>query len=110
MLQAMNMRAATFDDVALVVLATRDENAARGFVARVLGPLAAADTEVRETLRIYIREGCSASRAAAALFSHRNTVVNRIQRAEALLPEPLRGRSVEVGAALEMNRWIGRDA
>lgn len=101
------LRAATFDDVQLVALATHDRERAAEFVGRVLGPLADASPDLRETLRIYIREQYSASRAARALFAHRNTVLNRLHRAQELLPEPLEDRGLEVGVALEVAHWLG---
>lgn len=103
-----SVRAAAFDDIALVALATQNEQAARAFVARVLGRLSDAEPDLRETVRVYVREGQSATRAAHALFTHRNTVLNRLQRAEQMLPESLATRSLEVGTALEIDRWIGR--
>jgi DNA-binding PucR family transcriptional regulator len=54
-----------------------------------------------------IREQFSAARAARALYSHRNTVLNRLQRAEGLLPHPLAGHGLEVGVALEIAQWLG---
>ena len=63
--------------------------------------------ELRETLHTYVREQFSASRAARALYAHRNTVTARLQRAEQLLPAPLEGRGLEVGLALELRHWLG---
>lgn len=97
---------ATFADVALVALAGRDEQAAREFVARTLGPLAHADPDLRQTVRVYIRNMCNAARTAEALFTHRNTVLNRIARAEALLPQPLAVRGLEIGTALELQQFL----
>jgi DNA-binding PucR family transcriptional regulator len=101
---------ATFADVALAALAGRDEQAARGFIARTLGALETADAELRETVRVYIRAQYNAARTAELLFTHRNTVLNRIHRAESLLPEPLAVRGLEIGAALELHRWLGASA
>jgi DNA-binding PucR family transcriptional regulator len=56
---------------------------------------------------VYIREQFSAARAARALYTHRNTVLNRLQRAERLLPLPLAGYGLEVGVALEIAQWLG---
>lgn len=106
LLRAHKARAAAFDDIALVQLATQDEQAARAYVSRVLGGLAAADPDLRETVRVYVREGHSTSRAARALFTHRNTVLNRLQRAEQLLPQRWAIRSLEVGVALEIDHWL----
>jgi len=102
-----DLRVARFADVQLVTLAIQDEQRAREFVARTLGALADADRELRDTLGVYIREQFSAARAARALYTHRNTVLNRLRRAERLLPLPLAGNGVEVGAALEIAQWLG---
>jgi DNA-binding PucR family transcriptional regulator len=101
------LRVARFADVQLVTLAIQDEQRAREFVARTLGTLAGADRELRDTLGVYIREQFSAARAARALYTHRNTVLNRLRRAERLLPLPLAGNGVEVGIALEIAQWLG---
>jgi DNA-binding PucR family transcriptional regulator len=102
-----DLRVARFADVQLVTLALQDEQRAREFVARTLGTLAGADRELRDTLGVYIREHFSAARAARALYTHRNTVLNRLRRAERLLPLPLAGHGVEIGAALEIAQWLG---
>ena len=86
-----DLRVARFADVQLVTLALQDEQRAHEFVARTLGKLADADRELRDTLCVYIGEQFSAARAARALYTHRNTVLNRLQRAERLLPLPLAG-------------------
>ena len=100
------VRAATFDDVQVVTLATHDEERARDFVARTLGALASASPDLRETLRVYLREGSSTVRTARALPAHRNTVVNRLRRAEELLPTPLAQRGLHVALALEIVHWL----
>jgi DNA-binding PucR family transcriptional regulator len=98
---------AAYADVQLVVLAAEDEARAREFAAGTLGELATAEPVLRDTLRTYIREGFSASRAARALFTHRNTALNRINRAESLLPVALPEHGLEVGLALEILHWLG---
>jgi DNA-binding PucR family transcriptional regulator len=102
-----DLRVARFADVQLVALALQDEQRAREFVARTLGTLADAEGELRDTLCVYIGEQFSAARAARALYTHRNTVLNRLQRAERLLPVPLAGHGLEVGVALEIAHWLG---
>jgi DNA-binding PucR family transcriptional regulator len=104
-----DLRVARFADVQLVALALADEQHAREFVARTLGTLADADAdgELRDTLCVYIGEQFSAARAARALYTHRNTILNRLQRAERLLPLPLAGHGLEVGVALEIAQWLG---
>jgi DNA-binding PucR family transcriptional regulator len=104
---AGNLRLATYEDVQVVALATADEERAGEFVTRTLGDLATAEADLRETLRVYLREGSSASRAARVLYSHRNTVLNRLARAERLLPAPLEGRGLQVALALEVVHWLG---
>ncbi|UTI65360.1 helix-turn-helix domain-containing protein [Paraconexibacter antarcticus] len=101
------VRSASFDDVEVVALATQDEERAREFVTRTLGPLSTADADLRETVRVYLREEHNATRAATALFAHRNTVLNRLARAEQLLPAPIGDRGLQVGLALEIVRWLG---
>ncbi len=102
-----DLRLATYEDVQVVALATADEERAGEFVTRTLGDLATAEADLRETLRVYLREGSSASRAARVLYSHRNTVLNRLARAERLLPAPLEGRGLQVALALEVVHWLG---
>jgi DNA-binding PucR family transcriptional regulator len=100
------LRVAGFADIQLAALALQDEQRAREFVARTLGALADADSELRDTLCAYIGEQFSAARAARALYTHRNTVLNRLQRAERLLPVPLAGHGLEIGIALEIAQWL----
>ncbi|MBI5103789.1 MAG: PucR family transcriptional regulator [Solirubrobacterales bacterium] len=102
-----DVQLASYDDVQVVALATQDEERVHEFVERTLGPLARADAELRETLRTYLREAHNASRTAKVLFTHRNTILNRLARAEQLLPAPLDGRSLQVGLALEVVHWFG---
>ncbi len=103
------LQVATFDDVQVVTLATHDPDRARAFVERTLGQLATADPVLRDTLRTFLREGSSTAQAARALYTHRNTVLNRLHRAQDLLPTPLKGRHLEIGLALEIVHWLGTD-
>ncbi|WP_051471007.1 PucR family transcriptional regulator [Patulibacter minatonensis] len=96
----------TYAEVQVASLALQDEDRARAFVAGTLGALATADPELRETVRVYLREDSSAPRAATLLHTHRNTVLKRLTRADALLPLPLAGRGLEVRLALELERWL----
>lgn len=95
----------TFEEVQLAALVTRDEARAEEFVARVLGDLASAPVELRETVRTYLEVLGNASAAAARLFTHRNTVLRRLARADELLPRPLAQDPLRVGVALEVLRW-----
>ena len=102
-----DLRLASYDDIALVAVSTQDEQLADDFVKQTLGGLATADPILRATLRAYIREGYNASAAARTMYAHRNTVLNRLQRARELLPRPLEGHGLEIGLALEMVHWLG---
>jgi DNA-binding PucR family transcriptional regulator len=96
---------ARYEDVQVVALAAADEERAQEFVTRTLGDFAAAPPELRETVRVYLREGSNAAQAARLLFTHRNTVLSRLARAEEMLPAPLHGRGLAVGLALELVHW-----
>lgn len=100
-----DVRVATFDDVRLASLVTHAPDEARAFVAHALGELATAADELCTALRVFLAEGCNASRAADVLHTHRNTLLRRLARAEALLPRPLATSRVDVAVALEILRW-----
>lgn len=102
---ASRRRVARYRDVQLVALLTADPERANEFVEDVLGDLVHADPEVIEAVVTYLREHCSTTRTAARLFTHRNTVVRRIARADQLLPRPLADDIVAVGAALHVLSW-----
>ncbi|HVK29102.1 MAG TPA: helix-turn-helix domain-containing protein [Nocardioides sp.] len=96
----------SYDEVEVLALASANEDQARDFVARTLGPLADAPAEVRATLRTYLRQECSLTRTAQLEFAHRNTVAARLDRARDLLPQPLADRTLEVSLALEIARIL----
>lgn len=106
MVRRGDVQVASFDEVSLAALASHNEQAAREFIVRVLGDLRTAEAELRDTLRVYIRRRYAVSMTADEVYVHRNTVVNRIRRAEELLPRPLSTSSVEVAIALELQRWL----
>ncbi|OBJ85989.1 transcriptional regulator [Mycobacterium gordonae] len=101
-------RVAFFADVELVALITGDTDRATEFVHHALGELEGAGSELQEYVRVFVDEQCNASRAAARLFTHRNTLLRRLARADELLPRPLAERSVNVAVALEVLRWRGK--
>ncbi|MEU9406793.1 PucR family transcriptional regulator [Streptomyces sp. NPDC048281] len=103
-------RVATFADVEGVLLLTTDPGRANRFVARTLGRLETAAPALREAVRAYLHEQCNASRAAVRLFTHRNTVLRRVARADELLPRPLHEDCVNVAMALEIMHWRGATA
>ncbi|GAA4753598.1 PucR family transcriptional regulator [Modestobacter marinus] len=98
---------ARFADVQLVALLTSEPTRVEEFLTDTLGDLRGADAEVRDTVLGYVRELGNASRTAARLFTHRNTVLRRLARADELLPRPLAEDPVAVAAALEVLRWRG---
>jgi len=98
---------ARWSDVQLVALLTADPTRAEEFLTATLGDLRHADAAVRDTVRTSVQELGSVSRTAARLYSHRNTVLRRLARADELLPRPLAGNAVAVAAALDVLRWRG---
>ncbi|MUL45871.1 PucR family transcriptional regulator [Mycobacterium sp. CBMA293] len=98
---------AEYTDIELVALLTADADRAAVFVKRVLGDLETASPELRSAVRVFIHEQCNVSHAASTLFTHRNTVLRRLARADELLPRPLSENSVEVGVALDVLHWRG---
>ena len=89
-------------------LLTRSPENADRFVTRMMGDLRTAPPEIIEAVRAFIAQQCNASRAAERLFTHRNTILRRLARADQLLPRPLADNTLEVGAALEILHWRGQ--
>jgi len=100
-------RSAYFAEVQLVALVTENADQAGEFVRSTLAELESADAELRETVRVFVAEQCNASRTAARLFTHRNTLLRRLARADALLGRPLAEHPVDVAVALDVVRWRG---
>jgi len=101
-------RVALFADVELVALITSDTDRTTKFIHHALGDLETAGSELQEYVRVFVHEQCNASRAAARLYTHRNTLLRRLARADELLPRPLAQSSVNVAVALDVLRWSGR--
>jgi DNA-binding PucR family transcriptional regulator len=98
-------RVVRFAEVELIALITADPERADRFIKHTLGEFESADAELQRTVLTFVGEQCNASRAAARLFTHRNTLLRRLSRADELLPQPLRDTSVHVAVALEALRW-----
>jgi DNA-binding PucR family transcriptional regulator len=101
-----------FDAVAVEALALRDEPAAREFIVRELGPLAADDARsavLRDTLRAYFEVSSNASAAAALLGVNDRTVAYRLRGVEDLLGYPVSTRSLELRIALRLQALFGGD-
>ncbi len=98
---------ARYEDVQLVALLTAEPTQADEFLTDTLGELLHADADTQEAVLTYVRELGSTSRTAERLYTHRNTVLRRLARADGLLPRPLAEDVVGVAAALEVLRWRG---
>ena len=77
------------------------------FAPDCIGELAHAEPALLDTLRTWIALQCNTSRTSEVLYTHRNTVIRRLARAEELLPRPLDESLLDVGVALEVLRWRG---
>ena len=102
-------RFGSYRELEVTALAAHDPRAATEFIAATLGPLAddnAAAARLRETLRVYLEEADNAPRAAARLYTHRNTVLKRIARATELLGYLPGERRLALELALELRRHL----
>ncbi|MDX2561867.1 helix-turn-helix domain-containing protein [Streptomyces sp. TX20-6-3] len=93
-------RFTAYADVELIDALTKDRPGARRFVINTLGPLAEADTALRQALLTYVQCGFSTTRAAADLYAHRNTVERRVSRANELSTVKVEDNPTHVAAAL----------
>ncbi|MER5539568.1 PucR family transcriptional regulator [Streptomyces mirabilis] len=106
-------RLTAYQDVEVVALAGHDVQQASEFVTSTLGPLCGTDpalATLRLTLRVYLEEGGNAPRTAERLHTHRNTVLQRVARAESLLGYRLAERRLAVSLALELLHRLGNRA
>jgi DNA-binding PucR family transcriptional regulator len=96
-----------YDEVALAALASTDVEQAREFVTAELGQLVGDDDQslrLSATLRVYLEENMSPSRASRRLGVHEHTITNRIRAAQELLPHPIEQRACELQVALRLIR------
>ena len=94
---------ATDPEVRVAALMVDDLDRTRQWVHNTLGPLASnttGDAKLRETLRIFLREGSSHTAAAEHLGLHRNTVGYRINKAVQRRGRPITDDQIEVEMAL----------
>jgi DNA-binding PucR family transcriptional regulator len=85
-------------------------DAARVWVAEVLGPLASCtqnDERLRETLGVFLRTGSSFKAAAQELHLHTNSVKYRVQRAIKRRGRPISDGRFDVELALLLCHWYG---
>lgn len=109
-LAGSDSRTAHFDDLALLDLLTADLPAARAFVRTELAGLARADeaTEaIRATMLVVLAPRGGTAVAARRLGVHRNTVLQRVHRAEDLRGRPLDERPTELHLALLLAQQLG---
>lgn len=94
-----------FDEIRLISLLDTDRPLVDDYVADVLGDLRTASAELRSTVRTWIGLQCNTARTAEELYTHRNTIIRRLARAEDLLPRPLRENLLDVAVCLEVLEW-----
>ena len=95
--------AASEPEVRVAALMVDDLAHTRRWVHDTLGPLAsdtAGDAKLRQTLRIFLREGSSHTAAAEHLALHRNTVGYRVNKAIQRRGRPITDDKIEVEMAL----------
>jgi DNA-binding PucR family transcriptional regulator len=101
----------TYAEIALVDVMSGDLDLARAFVAAELGALAATgrreDEERRALLAVLDAQGGLAA-AAEELGVHRNTVLQRMRRAEERRGRPATDRVAELHAALRLVHVLGQ--
>jgi hypothetical protein len=96
--------------VELVSLLANDLPRARSFVAGQLGRLSAPEDtaeRLRETALAFLVSGGSPTRVAEKLFVHKNTVAERIKKAEEMLGRGINESPIELGAALTLACTLG---
>jgi DNA-binding PucR family transcriptional regulator len=102
--EVANADIVTYNDVVMASLVRAEPARVREFIRARIG---AIDDDEKATLRAYLQHRCSPSKTAAATYSHRNTVIDRVRRAEGLLRVPIAGHELELGLALELDRFFG---
>ena len=101
-----------YEDVELACLASGIlcDDARTAFVLRELGGLVCADDatrRMRDTLRVYLRQGCDAPSAGELLQLHANTVRYRVRQAEQRLGHGIHQRRFQLELALEIISVLG---
>ena len=100
-----------YAEIALVDTMSTDLDLARGFVANELGALAVdgrREAEERRALLAVLDAQGGLAAAAEELGVHRNTVLQRVRRAEERRGRPATDRVVELHAALRLVQVLGR--
>ncbi|GJO95842.1 hypothetical protein NJB18001_03990 [Mycobacterium marinum] len=100
-------RVALFADIQLIALIAQNPEATNDFIKNTLGDFESAGAELHKTVLTFVNEQCSIGRTTKVLYTHRNTLLRRLDRAQQLLPRPLDHSSVHVAVALEVLQWRG---
>ncbi|WP_134426635.1 Rv1453 family transcriptional regulator [Mycobacterium ulcerans] len=100
-------RVALIADIQLIALIAQNPEAANDFIKNTLGDFESAGAELHKTVLTFVNEQCSIGRTTKVLYTHRNTLLRRLDRAQQLLPRPLDHSSVHVAVALEALQWRG---
>jgi hypothetical protein len=107
---APHVTAATDPGLSSAALVSTDLAEAQAWVRETLGPLATDsenDALLRETLRVFLREGCSYKAAAEDLNLHSNSVKYRVQRAVHRRGRQITDDRLDVELALVVCHWFG---
>ncbi len=104
----------SYADAALAIVLTQDEERARWFVESELGDLGTDCpdmADMRNTLRAFFDSRMRIAPAAELLHLHRNTLINRLERIEAVIGHCVAERSAQTQAALLLAElFAGRPA
>ncbi len=99
-----------YEDVGALALLQTDPERAAAWTRQVLGRLVDPNKNsamLRETLRVFLRQGGSFTSAAALLNVHPNTVKYRVDRAQDLLGRPIVNGRLDIELALFSCDWFG---
>jgi DNA-binding PucR family transcriptional regulator len=102
--------AISYADVEVVSLLIGDQDRLVPFVKRAVGGLGARGEgaeRLRTTVAAWLAEGRNASRAAARLGLHKNTILYRLQRAEQMRGRPLTEDRIGLELALAVVDTLG---
>jgi DNA-binding PucR family transcriptional regulator len=99
-----------FDQVDTLCMFGEDPELIGDFMRRKMGGLAAEDPKterLRESVLVWLREGCNSTRAATRLHTHKNTVLDRLRRAEEVIGHPLLDDRLGLELALTLAERLG---
>jgi DNA-binding PucR family transcriptional regulator len=99
-----------YRDVSALSFLVAQPERAKLWIRETLGSLADGDHRddvLRETLRAYLRCHQSATATSRELHCHKNTVLYRIRVIEQSLGRTVDSDPVNIGLALQADRWLG---